>query len=155
MLFRSARFAAGVGPEKSLVAARPAIVSWAHAAGLRVTPWKFQQSNSGGFGDVTAEMRHHLREWRVDAVITAVRVEDGDPHFYEKFMPTLTRAAREAGVAQFIHSGAVGAGDNAARFPGLGWENVPGLLDRLNDQGAGERILRASGLNYKIGRAHV
>jgi uncharacterized protein YbjT (DUF2867 family) len=55
-------------------------------------------------------------------------------------------------VVQFIHSGAVGAGDNAARFPGLGWEKVPGLLDRLKDQGVGERILRESGLNYTVVR---
>jgi uncharacterized protein YbjT (DUF2867 family) len=87
---------------------------------------------------------------RFDAVICAVRVEDGDIHFYEKLMGPLTREARKAGVAQLIHHGAVGAGANAAKFPGLGWERVPGLLDRLKDQGAGEDILRASGLPYTI-----
>lgn len=85
-----------------------------------------------------------------DVVITAVRVETGDIHFYEKIMGPLTAAAKNAGVTQFIHSGAVGAGRNAGNFQGLGWERVPGLLDRLRDQGVGEDILKASGLPYTI-----
>lgn len=97
-----------------------------------------------------ADIELAFRGRRVDAVITAVRVEDGDVRFYEKFMPPLTASARAAGVAQFVHSGAVGAGANAAKFQGLGWEKVPGLLDRLKDQGVGEDILRASGLRYTI-----
>lgn len=91
-----------------------------------------------------------FRGRRVDAVVTAVRVEDGDVRFYEKFMPPLTAAAKAAGVAQFIHSGAVGAGANAAKFAGLGWDRVPGLLDRLKDQGVGEDVLRTSGLTFTI-----
>lgn len=87
---------------------------------------------------------------RVDAVITAVRVQDGNPRFYATLMPPLTEAAKAAGVVQFIHSGAVGAGANAARFPGSGWEKVPGLLDRLADQGVGEDVLRGSGLAFTI-----
>lgn len=96
------------------------------------------------------DIENAFRGRPVDVVITAVRVEDRDIHFYEKFMKPLTAAARAAGVAQFIHSGAVGAGANAAKFPSLGWEKVPGLLDRFKDQGVGEDILRASGLTYTI-----
>jgi uncharacterized protein YbjT (DUF2867 family) len=84
------------------------------------------------------------------AVIVAVRVQDGDIHFYEKFMGPLTREARAAGVPQIVHHGAVGAGANAAKFATLGWEKVPGLLDRLKDQGVGEDILRTSGVPSTI-----
>jgi uncharacterized protein YbjT (DUF2867 family) len=87
---------------------------------------------------------------RFQYVIVAVRVEDGDPHFYARFLPGLTARAKAAGVAQLIHHGAVGAGRNAEKFPGLGWEKVPGLLDRLKDQGVGEDILRASGVPFTI-----
>jgi uncharacterized protein YbjT (DUF2867 family) len=65
-------------------------------------------------------------------------------------MPPLVAAARAAGVRQVIHSSAVGAGANAARFAGLGWDRVPGLLDRLADQGVGEQVLRDSGLPFTI-----
>lgn len=85
-----------------------------------------------------------------DAVITAVRVEDGDIHFYATIMPPLVAGAKAAGIGQFIHASAVGAGDNAARFAGLGWDKVPGLLDRLRDQGEGEQILRDSGVPWTI-----
>ncbi len=87
---------------------------------------------------------------RFQYVIVAVRVEDGNPHFYEKFLPGLTAQAKAAGVGQIIHHGAVGAGRNAEKFPGLGWERVPGLLDRLKDQGVGEDILRASGVPFTV-----
>jgi uncharacterized protein YbjT (DUF2867 family) len=49
-----------------------------------------------------------------------------------------------------IHHGAVGAGSNAAKFAHLGWERVPGLLERLRDQGVGEDLLRASGVPFTI-----
>ncbi|MDH5255585.1 MAG: NAD(P)H-binding protein [Gammaproteobacteria bacterium] len=83
-------------------------------------------------------------------VIVAVRVEDADPHFYAKFLPGLTARAKAAGVVQLIHHGAVGAGRNAEKFQDLGWEKVPGLLDRLKDQGVGEDIVRASGVPWTI-----
>jgi uncharacterized protein YbjT (DUF2867 family) len=91
-----------------------------------------------------------FRERRYDVVISAVRVEDGDPHFYEKFLVPLTREMKAAGVSHYLHSGAVGAGRNAEKFQGLGWEKVPGLLDRLKDQGTGEDIIRASGVPFTI-----
>jgi uncharacterized protein YbjT (DUF2867 family) len=65
-------------------------------------------------------------------------------------MTPLAVQARATGVGQIIHHGAVGAGSNAAQFPGLGWEKVPGLLDRLKDQGVGENIVRASGVPWTI-----
>lgn len=86
----------------------------------------------------------------IQYVIVAVRVEDGDPHFYAKFLPVLTGSAKAAGVTQLIHHGAVGAGRNAEKFAGLGWDKVPGLLDRLEDQGVGEDIVRASGVPFTI-----
>jgi uncharacterized protein YbjT (DUF2867 family) len=97
-------------------------------------------------GDVAAAFAGR----RFDAVISAVRVPDGDIHFYEKIMTSLAREARAAQVGQIIHHGAVGAGANAAKFAGLGWERVPGLLDRLRDQGVGEDLLRASGVPWTI-----
>lgn len=87
---------------------------------------------------------------RFQFVIVAVRVEDGDPNFYAKFLPALTARAKAAGVTQLIHHGAVGAGRNAEKFQNLGWEKVPGLLDRLKDQGVGEDIVRASGVPWTI-----
>lgn len=97
-----------------------------------------------------ADVAAAFRGRRFQYVIVAVRVEDGDPHFYAKFLPALTAQAKAAGVAQLIHHGAVGAGRNAEKFANLGWEKVPGLLDRLKDQGAGEDIVRASGVPFTI-----
>ena len=97
-----------------------------------------------------AEIGAALRAKKFNAVISAVRVETGDIHFYEKIMRPLTAQAQAAGVAQIIHHSAVGAGSNAEKFTTLGWEKVPGLLDRLRDQGVGEDIVRASGIPYTI-----
>lgn len=91
-----------------------------------------------------------LRAKRYDAVVIALRVEDGDVHFYEKALTPLAKHLKAAGVGQVIHHGAVGAGANAARFTHLGWERVPGLLDRLRDQGVGEELLRGSGVPVTI-----
>ena len=99
---------------------------------------------------VADEVERALRGRRFDVIVSAVRVEDGDPNFYSKMMPSLLVAARAAGVRQFIHHGAVGAGDNVKKFTGLGWERVPGIFERLKDQGEGERLLRQSGIRYTI-----
>ncbi len=87
---------------------------------------------------------------RFNIVISALRVETGDVHFYEKAMTILAARAKAAKVSQFIHHGAVGAGANAAKFANLGWDRVPGLLDRLRDQGIGEDLLKQSGQPYTI-----
>lgn len=97
-----------------------------------------------------AEVEAAFRGRRFHAVIVAVRVMDGDIHFYETILKPVTVQARAGGVAQIIHASAVGAGANAAKFPTLGWEKVPGLLDRLNDQGVGEDLVRASGVPWTI-----
>jgi glycerophosphoryl diester phosphodiesterase len=65
-----ATWATGLGPNKMIVAARPDVVTWAHAAGLTVTPWTFRSSNTGSFPDVRAEMEKFLYEYGVDAVFT-------------------------------------------------------------------------------------
>ncbi len=97
-----------------------------------------------------AEVAAAFKPARFTTVITAVRVEDGDIHFYEKGMAPLLAAAKAGGVTRIIHSSAVGAGQNAENFANLGWEKVPGMLDRLKDQGVGENLVRNSGLEWTI-----
>ena len=65
-----AEWATGIGPSKLIVAARPELVKWAHAAGLTVTPYTFRSSNSGSFASVRDEMAKFLYEYGVDAVFT-------------------------------------------------------------------------------------
>lgn len=65
-----ATWATGLGPNKLIVAARPDVVSWAHGAGLTVTPWTFRSSNTGSFASVRAEMEKFLYDYGVDAVFT-------------------------------------------------------------------------------------
>lgn len=65
-----AAFATGIGPAKTLLQGRPAIVQWAHAAGLTVTPYTFRASDPGTFPDVTAEMTYFLYDLGVDALFT-------------------------------------------------------------------------------------
>lgn len=65
-----AKWATGIGPNKAVIAGRPDIVAWAHAAGLTVTPWTFRSSNTGKFGSVREEMSAFLYEHGVDAVFT-------------------------------------------------------------------------------------
>ena len=65
-----AAWATGLGPNKMIVAARPELVTWAHAAGLTVTPWTFRSSNTGTFASVREEMTKFLYEYGVDAVFT-------------------------------------------------------------------------------------
>ena len=103
-------------------------------------------------GDVlnAGEMAAAFGSRRFNVIISALRVEDGDVHFYEKALTILVARAKDAGVTQIIHHGAVGAGANASRFSSLGWERFPGMLDRLRDQGAGEQIIEKSGIPYTI-----
>jgi glycerophosphoryl diester phosphodiesterase len=64
-----AGWATGLGPNKQLVAARPELVAWAHAAGLTITPWTFRASATT-FPSVGDEMAKFLYEYGVDAVFT-------------------------------------------------------------------------------------
>ena len=97
-----------------------------------------------------ADVGGAMRAKKFNVVVNAVRVEDGDIHFYEKILRPITVHAKATGVSQIIHHGAVGAGANAAKFAALGWDRVPGMLDRLRDQGVGEELLRTSGVPYTI-----
>lgn len=67
-----AGWATGLGPNKAIVRQRPEVVTWAHAAGLTVTPWTFRQSTTtdAGFTSVKDEMAKFLYEFGVDAVFT-------------------------------------------------------------------------------------
>jgi glycerophosphoryl diester phosphodiesterase len=67
-----AAWATGLGPNKTIVADRPQIVTWAHAAGLTVTPWTFRASTTkdAGFASVRDEMSRFLYEYGVDALFT-------------------------------------------------------------------------------------
>ena len=64
-----AKWATGLGPNKRVVAERPELVKWAHAAGMTVTPWTFRSSNTT-FPSVREEMAKFLYEYGVDAVFT-------------------------------------------------------------------------------------
>ena len=65
-----AQFASDLSPTKAIVEAQPAVVDWAHAAGLTVTPYTFRSGATGRFPNVEAEMRYFLYELRVDALFT-------------------------------------------------------------------------------------
>jgi glycerophosphoryl diester phosphodiesterase len=60
----------GIGPAKQILLRRPALVGWAHEAGLTVTPYTFRSSDTGDFADVRAEMEHFLYTLGVDALFT-------------------------------------------------------------------------------------
>jgi glycerophosphoryl diester phosphodiesterase len=64
-----AKWATGLGPNKRIVADRPEVVKWAHAAGMTVTPWTFR-SSSTTFPSVRDEMAKFLYEYGVDALFT-------------------------------------------------------------------------------------
>jgi len=63
-------FADGIGPAKGIIAGRPEIVGWAHAAGLSVTPYTFQSDRPVGGMSVADEMRQFLYTFNVDALFT-------------------------------------------------------------------------------------
>ena len=66
-----AKWATGVAPNKAIIAARPELVQWAHAAKLTVTPWTFRASSIGaGFASVGEEMDKFLNGYGVDALFT-------------------------------------------------------------------------------------
>jgi glycerophosphoryl diester phosphodiesterase len=60
-----------MGPAKTLIDQRPAIVRAAHAAGLTVTPYTFtSRAPAAAFPDVRDEMAHYLFTFDVDALFT-------------------------------------------------------------------------------------
>jgi glycerophosphoryl diester phosphodiesterase len=63
-------FAAGIGPAKGLIARNPEIVTWAHQAGLTVTPYTFRSAGQPAGKTVRDEMREFLFTFGVDALFT-------------------------------------------------------------------------------------
>ncbi len=84
------------------------------------------------------------------AVINCVRADREVADFYAVTTRHLAAQAKAAGVGQILHHGAVGAGDNMAAHPEVPWASVPGLVARMQDHGAGERNLLASGVPVTI-----
>lgn len=64
------RFATGISPEKSAMAAHADAFARARKMGLLVTPYTFRSGAVTGFPDVRAEMTHYLEALEVDGVIT-------------------------------------------------------------------------------------
>lgn len=60
----------GLGPAKQILLKTPALVQWAHDAGLTVTPYTMRGGDVGGFTSVRAEMEHYLYTLGVDALFT-------------------------------------------------------------------------------------
>jgi uncharacterized protein YbjT (DUF2867 family) len=69
-----------------------------------------------------------------------------DP-FYATAMRNILNALDTGPVRQFILHGSVGAGDNMAKFPGVGFER---MRDVMLAKGEAEALLRDSGLTYTI-----
>jgi glycerophosphoryl diester phosphodiesterase len=65
-----ATWATVVAPNKIIIEKRPEVVTWAHGAGLTVTPWKFRSSNTGSYPSVRDEMSKFMYEYGVDALFT-------------------------------------------------------------------------------------
>jgi glycerophosphoryl diester phosphodiesterase len=65
-----AKFATGVGPTKSLIAGRPALVKTSHDLGMTVTSWTFRASEKTSYPNVRAEMSHFLYDLGIDALFT-------------------------------------------------------------------------------------
>lgn len=63
-------WASGIGPNKLILEKTPAIVAWAHAAKLTVTPWTFRASMPGKYPNVTEEMTYFLFTLGVDELFT-------------------------------------------------------------------------------------
>ena len=65
-----AAWATGIGPNKTSLQKAPAIVEWAHAAKLTVTPWTFRASRPGEYPTVRDEMAYFLFTLGVDELFT-------------------------------------------------------------------------------------
>ena len=65
-----ATWATGIGPNKAILEKTPAIVEWAHAAKLTVTPWTFRASQPGKYASVREEMAYFLFTLGVDELFT-------------------------------------------------------------------------------------
>jgi len=64
------KFAAGIGPEKTIVKSDPGVVKMAHERKLSVTLYTFTSRDTGSFADVRQEMAYYLHKLGVDALFT-------------------------------------------------------------------------------------
>jgi uncharacterized protein YbjT (DUF2867 family) len=103
-------------------------------------------------GDVLddADVEAAFKGRKFGIVVTALLPPRSEIHFYDRAMPILVKHAKAAGVQQIVHQSAVGAGASLQRVDTTGWDKVPGMLDRLKDQTAGEEALRNGGVPYTI-----
>ncbi len=66
-----ARYADGIGPNKSIIERNPAYVAWAHELGLVVHPYTFRaDSLPAGYRSLTEELEKFLFTYGVDGVFT-------------------------------------------------------------------------------------
>lgn len=84
------------------------------------------------------------------AVIIAIRAPLSEAGFYGTMSQNIAANAPMAGVEQIIYHGAVGAGDNMALHPDVPWASVPGLVERMEDQGAAEANFLNSGVTSTV-----
>jgi len=59
-----------LAPAKAIILKNPEFVTWAHGAGLSVTPYTFRAADTGTFPSAEAEMAHYLYTLGVDALFT-------------------------------------------------------------------------------------
>jgi glycerophosphoryl diester phosphodiesterase len=70
-LAQVAEFAQGIGPDKDLIEADPALVQRAHDAGLAVHPWTFRKDQlPRRYDSFDAELRAFFETYRVDGLFT-------------------------------------------------------------------------------------
>ena len=65
-----ATFAAGIAPDKAVIARHPDMVARAHALGLTVTAWTFDATEKTTYPSVRDEMSQFLYTFGIDAVFT-------------------------------------------------------------------------------------
>jgi len=65
-----AKYATGVGPNKTVIAASPRLVKVAHDLGLTVTSWTFRADEKNSYSSVRDEMAHFLYDLGIDALFT-------------------------------------------------------------------------------------
>lgn len=88
------------------------------------------------------------RSFRV--VINTARAPTALKDFYKLSSTYIANAAKQNGVQQIIHHGAVGAGSNMALHPDLPWSQMPDLEPRMMDHGVAEEVFFSSGIPTTI-----
>ncbi|MDG2242007.1 MAG: NAD(P)H-binding protein [Rhodospirillaceae bacterium] len=88
------------------------------------------------------------RSFRV--VINTARAPTALKDFYKLSSTYIANAAKQNGVQQIIHHGAVGAGSNMALHPDVPWSQMPDLEPRMMDHGVAEEVFFSSGIPTTI-----